>query len=151
MAGGGKLGFFEWLDNRAVRKVARQKLLIEHNLDVRSMLLLTFQTLDARMFVAFGIIGMFGYAFFREANQDVKNLMVGALIAAFAGSWGYYLGSSNTATRANDRADANTALASEAMKRLPVPETAPDLNLAPGETATVGATPSAAPSADRAE
>lgn len=47
--------------------------------------------------------------------------MVGALIAAFAGAWGFYLGSSSGASKANDRADAGLLLASDAVKRLPAP------------------------------
>jgi hypothetical protein len=115
-------------------KVARQRLLIDKGLDWRSLVRAALSTSDPRFMVALSIIGLFAWAFAREADKDTRNLMVGALIAAFAGAWGYYLGSSNNAARANDRADKATDLSLEAMKA--VPKLAePDVTLAPGETA----------------
>jgi hypothetical protein len=98
---------------------------------------LTFETLDPRLFIAFAIIGMFGWAYAENMSDDT---MKGALIAAFAGAWGYYLGSSNTASRANDRADRALELSHETIKQLPAPPT-PDVELEPGQKATIAATP----------
>lgn len=89
--------------------------------------------------IALSIIGLFGWAYAKNMNDDT---MKGALIAGFAGAWGYYLGSSNTASRANDRADRGADLAAEALKKVPdraAPE--PDVTLEPGETRTIAAEP----------
>ena len=100
--------------------------------------------LDPRFLIAVTIIALFAIAFLREADKDTRNLMVGALIAAFAGAWGYYLGSSNSAQRAGDRQDQALALADRAVKALPVPPIVPEppeVTLEPGQTARVAAAP----------
>lgn len=115
-------------------KVARQRLLIDNGLDWRSLFRSAISASDPRFLVALAIIGLFAWAFAREGDKDTRNLMVGALIAAFAGAWGYYLGSSNNAVRANDRADKATDLSLEAMKAVPKAAEA-DVILKAGETA----------------
>lgn len=125
------MGFWEWTEARAARREARRLLLIERGLDARSLVRLAAQNLDPRLFVAFAIIGLFGWAFAANMGDET---MKGALIAAFAGAWGFYLGSSNNAARANDRADKAIELGHEALKQLPGPP-APDVTLKPGETA----------------
>lgn len=132
--------FWELLDARAKRREAHHRFLVERGLDWRSLARMTFERLDPRLFVAFTIIGLFGWAFARNVSNET---MVGALIAAFAGAWGYYLGSSNSANQANDRADRGMELTHEAMRRLPAPAPNPaaDLELEPGESATVTAAP----------
>jgi hypothetical protein len=85
--------------------------------------------------IALILISMFARAFEKSDDKDVRNLMVGALIAAFAGAWGYFLGSSNASGRANDRADAGLAIAQEAIKQLPAPTPDPVVTLQPGEVA----------------
>jgi len=128
-------GFWHYLEARADRRDARKLLLIERGLDGRSLAVRTFEALDAKLLIAVSIIGLFAAAYFREADSDTRKLMIGALIAGFAGAWGYYLGSSSTAARANDRADASTALAHDALKQLPKPE--PDIEVQPGERVVV--------------
>lgn len=54
---------------------------------------------SAQAIISLSIIGVFGVAYFIRKDPD----MDGALIAAFAGSWGYWLGSSSGASKANDR------------------------------------------------
>lgn len=129
-------GFWQWLEARSDRKDARRLLLIEQGLDCRTLARRMIESADPKLFVAFAIIGLFAWAF---AENPTDETFVGALIAAFAGAWGYYLGSSNTASRANDRADRSVEIAHEAMKALPKPDPKPDLELEPGETATVAA------------
>lgn len=126
------MNLFHYLDSRADRKDARRFFLAERGLDARSILL----RIDPRFLVAMLIIALFAWAFAREGDKDTRNLMVGALIAAFAGAWGYYLGSSNTSARANDRADKALDLSKETLRQLPAPP-APDLNIAPGERVVV--------------
>ena len=62
----------------------------------------------AREFMAFAVVGLFAFAFWRNPTED---LMVGAIIAAFSTAYGFYLGGSkvgaDTATKnANTLADA---------------------------------------------
>lgn len=54
---------------------------------------------DPKAVIAFAIIGLFGYAYINHPTD----LMAGALIAAFSGAWGYYLGSSQGAGKARDQ------------------------------------------------
>lgn len=57
---------------------------------------------NQELIIAFAVIGLFAFAF---AQDPADETMKGALIAGFAGAWGFFLGSSNGARRANDRAD----------------------------------------------
>jgi len=51
------------------------------------------ELISARFIIAFSIIWLFGYAYLDDPTDDT---MKGALIAAFAGAWGFYLGSTIT-------------------------------------------------------
>ncbi len=133
------MNVWTYLERRADRKDARQFLLIERGLDNRSLARLTFRTFDAKLLIAAAIIGLFAWSLVRETDASTRQLMIGALVAAFAGAWGYYLGSSSTSARANDRADQAMQLGHEALKMLPAPAKEPDVTLAPGESATIGA------------
>jgi hypothetical protein len=90
--------------------------------------------LDPRFAMAIIIIGLFAWAFARTSDRDTQNLMTGALIAAFAGAWGYYLGSSNGAAQIRDSQEKTIDLARKAVSALPSPNK-PDVVLEPGETA----------------
>jgi hypothetical protein len=50
---------------------------------------------ETKAVVALAIIALFAAAYLHEPTDDT---MKGALIAAFAGAWGYYLGSSKGAS-----------------------------------------------------
>lgn len=80
---------------------------------------------DPRFAIAIIIIGMFGYAYVANPTQE----MAGALIAAFSGAWGYFLGSSSGAARNADNAGKALDLAAAAVP----PTTATVLQ--PGEAA----------------
>lgn len=56
--------------------------------------------------IALLIIGLFAIAYFVFPTQQKE----GALIAAFAGAWGYYLGSSIASKRASDQVDDSLSL-----------------------------------------
>lgn len=114
-------GFWQWIERWAERRDARRAILIDKGLDWRSMVCKGLTSSDPRFLIALAIIALFAWAFARESDSDTRKLMIGALIAAFAGAWGYYLGSSSTASRANDRADAGVQLAHEALRQLPAP------------------------------
>lgn len=67
--------------------------------------------LDPKFLIAYTIILGFGAAYINKPDDTMN----GALIAAFAGAWGYYLGSSNSSNavreqvgKALDLAAANT-------------------------------------------
>lgn len=66
---------------------------------------------DPRFLIAYTIILLFSGAYVYKPTET----MTGAIIAAFAGAWGYYLGSSRGASQLNDNigkvADAVTAAA----------------------------------------
>jgi hypothetical protein len=124
--------FWQWFEARAdriearrllmaERAEARQLLLIDRGLDARSNVRRLIESADPRLFIALAIIAGFFVAYLRETDRDTRNLMVGAIIAAFAGAWGYYLGNSNNAAKAGERSDQATQLANEAIKRLPAP------------------------------
>ena len=136
------MNLWQYLDSRGDRREARRLLLIERGLDWRSMIQQTAKGFDARLLIAGTIIALFAIAFLRETDKDTRNLMVGALIAAFAGAWGYYLGSSSGASKAADRADASLQLANNVARQLPPPPAPPPaLELEPGQRATVAAAP----------
>lgn len=63
--------------------------------------------------IAMAIIGMFGAAYIHNPDDTMK----GALIAAFAGAWGFYLGSSNGARSANARADKTADILASAVDK----------------------------------
>lgn len=130
--------FWEYLDAKRERKDARFALLIDHGLDWRSLGKSFLAAVDAKIVIALIIVGMFARAYIKNPDDTMK----GALIAAFAGAWGYYLGSSNTAKLANDRADSAIQLGHEALKQLPPPPGSADqqVQLKPGETAEISTT-----------
>lgn len=135
------MNLWQALDAWGERSAARRHDLLERGLDARSLLKEAIGGLDAKLLIAASIIALFATSYFREADKDTRNLMVGALIAAFAGAWGYYLGSSNNAAKANDRADLAIDTAAEAVKKLPPPPPAVELELEPGEQTTIAAKP----------
>jgi hypothetical protein len=130
---------WEFLNARAERRVARQKLLVAEGLDFRSLAKLTFEGLDARLLIAAAVIGLFAWALSRNPSDPTFK---GALIAGFAAAWGYYLGSSRNAATANERSDAALSVTHEALRRLPPPPE-PDVTLKPGETARAEPAPEA--------
>lgn len=111
------MNLWQLLDARAARRAARHEFLVERGLDNRSLARATFEKLDPRFFIAGAIILLFAFAFARETDQQTRNILVGAIVAAFAGAWGYYLGSSNSASQANDRAERVTEIAHAAMRQ----------------------------------
>lgn len=86
---------------------------------------------DPKFVIAYTIITGFAVAYIFDPSPTMN----GALIAAFSGAWGYYLGSSNGAGMAREQVGKALDLAAASA---PVPT--PDVTLAPGETTTVGAT-----------
>lgn len=81
---------------------------------------------EPKFLIAFTIIAGFGYAYAQEPDETMK----GALIAGFAGAWGYYLGSSNSSNHIRDQMDKTLDLANRNTPKRP-----PDVTLEPGETA----------------
>lgn len=82
---------------------------------------------DPRFVIAYTIIIGFAVAYIWNPSDTMN----GALIAAFAGAWGYYLGSSSVTGQQRDLASKAVDLAAAV---LPSPPT-PDVVLKPGETA----------------
>lgn len=83
---------------------------------------------DPRFLIALIVLGMFGWAL--SADPDDLT-MKGALIAGFAGAWGYYLGSSKGTAETNARMDK----ALDVAKANSQANAEPDVVLKPGETA----------------
>lgn len=81
---------------------------------------------DPRFIIAYTIILGFAAAYYHNPSET----MTGALIGAFAGAWGFYLGSSRGAQTASE----NTSKALD-LATANSPPTTPDVILAPGETA----------------
>jgi hypothetical protein len=82
--------------------------------------------LDPRFLIAYTIILGFAVAYIYNPSDTMN----GALIAAFAGAWGYYLGSSSSAGLARDQVGKAIDLA-----KANTPNAAPDVMLDPGQTA----------------
>lgn len=74
----------------------------------------TLDRFDPKVLIALTIIGYFGLAYQADPKDDT---LKGALIAAFAGAWGFYLGSSSGAAQANKRADRAIDLAQNAVEK----------------------------------
>jgi hypothetical protein len=82
---------------------------------------------DPRFVIAYTIILGFMAAYIYNPSETMN----GALIAAFAGAWGYFLGSSNSSNAVRDQVGKALDIAAAAQ-----PEKArPDVTLKPGETA----------------
>lgn len=81
---------------------------------------------DPRFAIAIVIIGLFAWAYWSAPSQE----MTGALIAAFSGAWGYFLGSSSGAARNADNAGKALDLAASVT-----PSPTPDVTPKPGQTA----------------
>jgi uncharacterized membrane protein len=81
---------------------------------------------DPRFIVAYTIILGFAGAYINNPSDT----MTGALIAGFAGAWGYYLGSSNSSSAVREQVGKALEIAAAAQ-----PATPPDVVLKPGETA----------------
>jgi hypothetical protein len=82
---------------------------------------------DPKLLIALTIIGLFAYAYVQRPNDEV---LQGALIAAFSGAWGYFLGSSSGASANRDQVGKALDIAAANQ-----PTIAPDVILKPGETA----------------
>lgn len=123
----------EYLDARAARRDARRKLLLDRGVDWRNLLRDAIIGADPKFLVAMGVIGLFAWAFARADGNDLAQ-MQGALIAAFAGAWGFYLGSSSSAKDAGTQADKALDLAQASVEAIPKAPGA-DVTLEPGETA----------------
>lgn len=66
---------------------------------------------SAREIMAFAVVGLFAFAFISNPKDQT---IVGALIAAFAGAWGFYLGGSKVGSdTATKNADTLAARATE--------------------------------------
>jgi hypothetical protein len=89
---------------------------------------------DPRFVIAYTIIALFAGAYVFNPSDTMN----GALIAAFAGAWGWYLGSSSGAAKGAE----NTAKALDIVASGPNGAAKPDVTLAPGETAQAAPTPS---------
>lgn len=81
---------------------------------------------DPKFLIAYTIILGFAAAYINQPDQ----VMQGALIAAFAGAWGYYLGSSNSSNVVRDQVGKALDIAAAAQPSQPA-----DVMLKPGETA----------------
>lgn len=81
---------------------------------------------DPRFVIAYTIIVGFAAAYVHSPDDTMK----GALIAAFAGAWGYFLGSSSSSNTVREQV--GKALDIAAANSPPPP---PDVVLKPGETA----------------
>jgi hypothetical protein len=83
--------------------------------------------LDPKFLIAYTIILGFGAAYIHKPDDTMN----GALIAAFAGAWGYYLGSSNSSNAVREQVGKALDLAAA---NSPIQQQA-DVILKPGETA----------------
>lgn len=82
---------------------------------------------DPRFVIAYTIILLFAGAYVFHPSETMN----GALIAAFAGAWGYFLGSSSGSAKATENTGKALDLATSGPTGIPKP----DVTLAPGETA----------------
>lgn len=80
---------------------------------------------DPRFVIAYSIILGFGLAYWWHPDSTMN----GALIGAFAGAWGFYLGSSSGAQKANENVGKALDVANS------VTPSTPDVILDPGQTA----------------
>ncbi|WP_088183565.1 hypothetical protein [Sphingobium sp. Z007] len=85
---------------------------------------------DPKFIIAYTIIIGFAAAYIHNPDDTMK----GALIAAFAGAWGYYLGSSNGSNVVREQVGQALAIAAAAQPSAD----RPDVVLKPGETAQAG-------------
>lgn len=67
---------------------------------------------DPRLLVSLLIMGLFAWAYGENVSDET---MKGAIIAAFAGAWGFWIGSARASER-DEQATKNTAAAFEAIK-----------------------------------
>lgn len=81
---------------------------------------------DPKFVIAYTIILGFAAAYIFNPSETMN----GALIAAFAGAWGFYLGSSNSSNQVREQVGKALDLAAAIS-----PTPAPDVVLKPGETA----------------
>lgn len=82
---------------------------------------------DPKFVIAYTIILGFAAAYIFHPSETMN----GALIAAFAGAWGYYLGSSNSSNAVREQVGKALDIAAAAQPSPPIP----DVTLKPGETA----------------
>lgn len=88
---------------------------------------------EPRFIIAYSIIIGFAIAYAHNPDDTMK----GALIAAFAGAWGYYLGSSNSSNTVREQVGKALDIAAAAQPSVPQP----DVLLEPGETAQAAKEP----------
>lgn len=81
---------------------------------------------DPRFVIAYTVILGFAAAYIHSPDDTMK----GALIAAFAGAWGYYLGSSSSSNTVREQVGKALDIAKANSPTAP-----PDVMLEPGETA----------------
>jgi hypothetical protein len=79
--------FWDWLDRLGERNERRAERLIRAGF------------YDPRFVVAAAILAGFAAAYIHNPSETMN----GAMIAAFAGAWGYYLGSSNSSNKIRDQ------------------------------------------------
>lgn len=84
---------------------------------------------DPKFVIAYTIILGFASAYVYNPSETMN----GALIAAFAGAWGYYLGSSNSSNAVREQVGQALDLAKQVAPEKLAAE--PDFTLKPGETA----------------
>ena len=82
---------------------------------------------DPKFIIAYTIIACFMAAYIRHPTETMN----GALIAAFAGAWGYYLGSSNSSNVVREQMGKALDIAAAAQPAAPPRY----VTLKPGETA----------------
>ena len=84
---------------------------------------------DPKFVIAYSIVLGFAAAYVYNPSETMN----GALIAAFAGAWGFYLGSSNSSNEVRGQVGQALDLAQKVAPDKPDPK--PDVTLRPGETA----------------
>lgn len=84
--------------------------------------------LGFREFVALVLLGMFAWAFFQNPTDEI---IIGALLSAFAAAWGFYLGGSKVgADTAKTNAETVAAQAQGATINAAAPHPPPDATAA---------------------
>lgn len=126
---------FEYLEERARRRERRFRALLEAGRPTGILDRLPGWPSE-QFLIAVGILSLFAISYASNTNDET---LKGALIAGFAGAWGYFLGSSDAGKRAGDRADKAIEVAHETARALPSHKSEPDVSLEPGQTATVAA------------
>jgi hypothetical protein len=126
----------DYLDERAKRRERKFRALLEAGRPLGLLDRLPGWPSE-QFLIAGSILAMFAISY---ANQTNDETLKGALIAGFAGAWGYFLGSSDAGKRAGDRSDAALDIAKSAVDSIPsAPPSTPDVTLQPGDRVEVEA------------